>query len=111
MAITANIGIPIISLIAGDNTVLNPAAPVVRDGIQTATIYNTTGANITVDFYESPDLTSASGDLFSTNGIAANSSIQVSEIEGQGFEAGQNLIAVASAIGCNLKVTVTETTT
>jgi len=111
MAITANIGIPVINLAAGDNTVLNPTAPIVRDGTQTVTIYNTTGGAIGVDFYESPNLTSASGSLFSSNSIAATSSLQITEIEGQGFEVGQNLIAVAAAPGCNLKLTVTRTTT
>ncbi len=111
MAITANIGIPVINLVGGDNTVLNPTAPTVRDGTQTVTIYNTTGADILVEFYESPDLTSASGSLFSSNNVAAASSLQITEVEGQGFEVGQNLIAVAGAVGCNLKLTVTRTTT
>jgi len=111
MAITANIGIPVINLAAGDNTVLNPTAPTVRDGTQTVTIYNTTGGAIDVSFYESPDLTSASGDLFSTNSVPANGSLQIAEVEGQGFEVGQNLIAVPTGAGCNLKLTVTRTTT
>lgn len=110
MAITANIGIPIISLAVGDNTALNPVAPTVRDGTQTVTIANTAGVAIDVDFYESPDLTSASGELISTYIVDANSSLEATEVEGTGFEVGQNLIANASAIGCNLKITVTRTT-
>ncbi len=109
MTITANVGIPILSLSLGDNTVLNPVDPIIRAGTQTVTVYNTTGAPIDVDFYESPDLTSASGNLFSTNTIVSNSSLEVVEVEGQGFEQGQNLIAVPTAIGCNLKLTVTTT--
>ncbi len=111
MAIAANVGLPIININAGDNTILNPSGSTVRDGVQTATIYNTTGAAIDVSFYQSPNLTSASGDLFSINSVPANGSLQVTEVEGQGFEVGQNLIAVASLVGCNLKLTVTRTTT
>ena len=110
MAITANIGIPVISLAASDNTALNPSGSTVREGTQTVTLANTTGGAIDVDFYESPDLTSASGDLISTYNVGANASVEAVEVEGTGFEVGQNLIVVASAIGCNLKITVTRTT-
>ena len=111
MAITANVGIGVISLAAADNTVLEQAGSIVRQGIQNSVVYNSTGAPIQLDFYESPDLTSASGVLFSSNSIAANTSQSISELIGQGFEVGQNLIAVAGAVGMELKVTVTRTTT
>jgi len=112
MTITVNVGQAVIDIPATtDTTVLNPVAPSIREGIQGASLHNTTGATIDVDFYESPDLTIASGILIAEYPtLAANGSIDVGEIIGQGYEVGQNIIVFASAIGTNIKITKTVTT-
>lgn len=109
--ITVNIGLPVFTLPAADQVILQPLAPVLREAIQNAIAYNTTGGALTLDFYESPDATSASGVLFSKTSIPANSSVLISDIVSQGFDVGQNLIAVASGAGLEFKVTITRTET
>lgn len=108
--ITANIGLDALGLALGDNTIINLTGSSLREGVQQAIAYNDTGAPITLSFYESPDLTSASGLLVWSQDIPANDDAIISGIVGQGFEQGQNLIASVSAVGLNLKLTVTRTT-
>jgi hypothetical protein len=109
MTITVNIGQSLIDITTSDTVIINPVGPVIREGIQGASIHNTTGAPIDVELYESPNLTSASGSLVAEYPVSANSSQDVGEIIGQGYEVGQNIIAVAASAGLNIKITKTVT--
>jgi hypothetical protein len=108
--ITANIGLAATSLTTGDTALINLSGSDLREGVQNAIATNTTGAAITVSLYESPDATSASGVLIWSQDIPANDDAIITGVVGQGFEQGQNLIATASAVGVNVKLTVTRTT-
>ena len=110
MAVKGRVGLPIIDVLAADTTVLQPASPNTRVAVSAFSLYNDTAGNVTVDIYESPDLTSASGEKVAQYVVAANSSEDVIECIGQGYAINQNLIAVGDLVGVNAKVTVTEYT-
>lgn len=110
MAIKSNVGIPVDDIGTTDTTIYEPAAPNDRVAFTALSVYNTSGATRTVTFYESPDLTSASGTEIASYDIAADDSADIIEIIGQGYEVGENIIAVADAAGCNFRGTITEYT-
>lgn len=109
--ITANIGLPALGLTTSDTALINLSGSTLREGVQNAVVTNTTGSPITVSLYESPDATSASGLLIWSESVPANDDAIITGVVGQGFEQGQNLIATASAVGVNIKLTVTRTIT
>ena len=110
MAIKGRVGLGVTDIIAGDTSVLIPADPNSRVAVVAFSLYNTTGANVTVDLFESPDTTSAAGKQIATYDIAADSSELVVECIGQGYELNENIIAVGSAVGVNARITQTEYT-
>jgi hypothetical protein len=110
MAIAGNKNRALISILAGDTTILNTTG-FDRLAVKALTVYNNTGGSRTITFYESPNLTSASGTIIAVYTISANSGTVIKEIERHSFGANQNIIAVGSATGVTAKITVTEYTT
>lgn len=108
MAIKSNVGIPLVSIAVTDTTLLNPVAPVERIAVTACSLHNTTAAAITVTLWESPDLTSASGDEIAVYAIGGDESVDVEEIIGQGYAVGRNIIAQGSGVGVVAVSTVTQ---
>jgi hypothetical protein len=109
MAIRGNVGLAPISVIAGDTIILEPVSgDIERVAVSGFSLHNTFAGNITVTVYESPDLTSASGISVAKYVLAQDESVDVNECIGQGYV--RNIIAVASGVGVNAKVSYTEYT-
>lgn len=115
MAIRANIGLATTDLaaVSTDTVVFNQAS---RCSITGASLHNTLSAgDREVFFYESPNLTSASGKRIGVYTVAPGARTDVSSIIGQGYNSDQNIIAVqqtgASALGdLNIKISYIEYT-
>jgi hypothetical protein len=108
VAIKSNIGIPLVSILTTDTTLLNPTAPVQRIAITAANLHNTDALSRTVTIYESPNLTSASGKEVAVYAIGPAASVDIEEIIGQGYAVGRNIIAKASGTGVVAVSTVTQ---
>lgn len=109
MAIRGNIGSAPIPIIAGDTTILQPVSgSVERVAVSGFSLHSNAVGVITVTIYESPDLTSASGTAIAYYSLAQNESVDVNECIGQGYT--QNIIAVASGVGVNAKISYTSYT-
>lgn len=106
MAIQANKDLGLIEVATSDTTLATVGASFERLDVTACVLHNPTGAAVTVTLYESPDLTSASGQQVAAYTVAAGESEQVFEVLGQGYET-TNLIATASAAGTYAKVTAT----
>lgn len=91
MSIKGNIGQGVVDLDTTDIVVLNFSS---RVAVTSLSIYNGAGAARVVDFYESPNLTSASGKKIATHSLDSAASADVDEIIGQGYSSSQNIIAV-----------------
>lgn len=107
MAIFGNFGLEVVSVAAADTTLVsNSALPdTERYAVSAMNVHNTTSTTKTISVYESPNLTSASGERVAQIKIPANSSKDIDQVIGQGYE-NLNIIAVADAIGLNVKTTV-----
>lgn len=110
MAIKGNVGVSSQDILAGDTLVVDVVAPIERIAITAASLFNDTGAAVTVELFESPDATSASGDQIEEIAVPANSSVIVDSLLGQGYASTQNIVAVGSAVGVNFSYTRTEYT-
>lgn len=108
MAIKSNVGIPLVSILTTDTTLLNPVAPVERIAVTASSLHNTNASARTVTVYESPNLTSASGTEIAVYDIGGFASVDIEEIIGQGYAVGRNIIAKASATGVVAVSTVTQ---
>lgn len=108
MAIKSNVGIPLVSIAVTDTTLLNPLAPIERIAVTACVLHNTNAAARTVTLWESPNLTSASGNRIAVYSIGPNESADIEEIIGQGYSVGRNIIAQASGVGVNVVSTVTQ---
>jgi hypothetical protein len=108
MTIKSNVGLGNIDILAADTSIIVPASPVERLVVVSLIVHNDAGATRTVEFYLSPDLTTASGDRIAYYSIADNESRHITEVIGQGLEVGENIIAIASATGLNAWPTVTN---
>ncbi len=111
MGIKGNVGIGVIQIGTIDTTLLDPDYGTrVRAAVTGAYLHNSSGVTIIVEIFESPDLTSASGERIDYYSIDANESADISSIIGQGFSSTQNIIAIADVAGVNAKLTVDEYT-
>lgn len=109
MAVTASKSLGLVNLLASDNVLIQALVGIDRQVIGSFVVHNTTVGVLQLDLYVSPDLTSASGDIiYSSATIPANSQTNISELIGQSFPSGLNLIAVPSAIGINSLITVNQ---
>lgn len=109
MAIRGNISVAPIPIAAGDTTIIQPVtATVQRIALSGFSLHNNAVGTITVTIYESPDFTSASGVAVAYYSLAQNESADVNECIGQGYT--QNIIAVASGVGVNAKISYTTYT-
>lgn len=108
MTIKGNVGLGVVDIGTSDTVILNVASITGADrvSISAASLHNTTASSVTVTIYESPDLTSASGDQIAIISIAPVYEEDINGIIGQGYE-NTNLIAVASAAGVNVRTSVT----
>lgn len=106
MAIKAKNTTGVKSILAADTTIYTVQVDE-RVGVEAINIHNTTAADITVNFFISPDLTSASGDRVGSVILSANDEEDVNSIVGQGYIDGDNIIAVADAVGVNCAMTYT----
>jgi hypothetical protein len=107
MAVQRNLGTNPIAVAAVDTTLLTAAGTNNRHVTGSLLAYNSTGAGITVSVYDSPDLTSASGTLISTEIVPANGSMVFTDLVSVGFADDRNIIAVASGAGVDAKLTYT----
>lgn len=106
MAIRGNISKPTINVLAADTVILEPVSgSVERIAVSGFSLVNTSVGGLTITIYESPNLTSASGKIIAYYSLASNESADVNECIGQGFT--QNIIAVASGLGINAKISYT----
>ncbi len=104
MAIKSNVDFGLVNLSTiGDNTVINSTSRGDRYAVSASSLYNTTGASINIEFYESTDLTSGNGILIEVYDIAGGERLDVASIIGQGYT--DNIIAVPNGAGCNIKCT------
>lgn len=117
MAIKSGISPDVIDLAAAaSDTTLLAEALNTRFAVTSLSIFNTTASTqLAVDFYESPDGTSAAGKKFASYILEGNTSIDVVEVIGQGFAQGQNLIGRQTTGGAtagqlNAKITYTSYT-
>ena len=108
MAIFGNIDLGVTDLLTTDTAVIDIASipDTQRYAITGLSIHNTGLASISVEIFDSPDLTSAAGKRIAKYDVAADSSESVVELIGQGGK--QNIIAVASALGLNTKTSITK---
>lgn len=109
MTIRGNIGSSPIDILATDTTILDPiSGSVERVSVSGFSLHSTAVGTVTVTIYESPDLTSASGTAVAYYSLSQNESVDVNECIGQGYT--QNIIAVASGVGVNAKISYTTYT-
>ena len=95
MAVFSNQSVAPIDLAASatDTVLIAAVATTSRLAINAFSLFNTTASTtITVDLYQSPDATSASGKKIATYTFDGSTSVQVIELIGQGLSAGQNII-------------------
>ena len=110
MTIKGNVDGGVIDVLASDTVIVEPGslAAVERIAVSGLSLHNTAVGTVIVKLYQSPDLTSASGDRLAYYSIAPNESADITELMGQGFLT--NIIAVGDAIGVNAKVSYTTYT-
>jgi len=108
MSVRTNIGDGVVNVLAGDTTLFSPGA-IDRYQVGSCNVHNTTGADIVVTVYVSPDLTSANGDIVFNDLVPAGKDIDINSIVGHGYVA-DNIIIVGAAIGLNAQLTRTEYT-
>lgn len=110
MAIRGNVDGGVINVLASDTVIVEPSslAAVERIAVSGLSLHNTAVATVIVQLYQSPDLTSASGDRLAYYSLAPDESADVTELIGQGFV--ENIIAVGDAAGVNAKVSYTTYT-
>ncbi len=108
MAIIGNVGVGLKQIGIADTVVYELAAPVERYSITECSVYNTSGADIDLEAYLSPNLTTASGNIVSKITIPSNENMFVDALLGVGTSL--NVIAKASAVGLNLTLTKTHYT-
>ena len=108
MAIQANLSSGVQDVGISDTAILNPTS--VRFAVTAAVLTNTADAARTVEIYESPDQTSASGELVATLVLDALEALPIEEVIGQSYNVGENLVAVASnGSGGDVKARLTYT--
>jgi hypothetical protein len=110
MTIKGNVDGGVINVLASDTVIVEPSSlpAVERIAVSGLSLHNTAVGTVIVELYQSPDLTSASGDRLAYYSIAPNESADITELMGQGFLT--NIIAVGDAIGVNAKVSYTTYT-
>lgn len=89
MSIKGNIGQPALDLATADTVVLDFTD---RVSVTALSLFNKSGASRVVKFFESPNLTSASGKQVAVYTLATMASVDVAEIIGQGYAAAQNIV-------------------
>jgi hypothetical protein len=102
MAIRSDIDFGLIAVGTSDTTVIQLPFGVERVGVTAASVHNTTGANRVLTLWESPNLTSASGSVIAEYTVLPDSSVDIQEVLGQGYE-NTNIIAQASSAGLNFR--------
>jgi len=107
MAIKGNVGSGVIPILTTDTVVRVQQSGIDRYHVSSLNVFNDSGVSVTVSFYISPDLTSASGDKVSEEVIGSKSEIDINAIIGQGYS-NLNIVAVASLVGLVTSVTSTE---
>lgn len=108
MTIRGNLQLGTVDIGTTDTVLIQTLAPLTRQAITAFTLHETAAAAVSVSFYSSPDLTSASGDRIAVIALAADETLIVSELIDQSFPVGFNLIAVADVVGSNCTITVAE---
>jgi hypothetical protein len=109
MAIRSDIDFGLIPVGTSDTAVIQLPFGVERIGVTAASVHNTAGANRVLTLWESQNLTSASGTVVAVYTVPANSSVDIQEVLGQGYE-NTNIIAQGSSAGLNFRSTGTTYT-
>lgn len=107
MAIKSNVSLGAQDVGTGDTTLILPESGK-RVAITAAGVKNTTAGTIIIDYYSSPDATSASGTKIGESKLSANGEDQPLNIIGRGFSDAEYLIGVADVAGANISITATE---
>lgn len=89
MSIKGNIGQPALDLATADTAVLNFTDRVAATALS---LFNKSAGSRVVTFFESPNLTSASGKQIAVYTLATMTSVDVTEVIGQGYTAAQNIV-------------------
>lgn len=105
MPIKSGVGTGVISVLAADTTILDTTDRVL---ITASSCHNTNAAGVTVTFYISPNLTSASGKVVDKVVLATNETKDVSGIIAEGYVAAENIIAVGTLTGVNCTTTFVQ---
>jgi biotin-(acetyl-CoA carboxylase) ligase len=102
MAIKSGLSEGVKSLLVQDNVI-----SLVENRIMVTALnsYNTSANDITIDFYISPDDTSASGKKVATVIVETGKDKDTSAIIGEGYNVDDRIIAVPTATGINLTLT------
>lgn len=109
MPILNNVSLGPQAIGTGD-TVLIAEAAGTRVAIKAASIQETASNPVNIDFYSSPDGTSASGTLIGKVALASDGEDQPLFLVGRGFSDNENLIGKADVAGASISLTITQYT-
>ncbi|MCK4820145.1 hypothetical protein KA005_30550 [bacterium] len=107
MSIKVKNSIGVIPVLVADNLLLTVVGKV---GIEALNCHNTGTTDVTLTFYISPDLTSASGKKVSKIILPGGEDQDINAIIGQGYSVGDNIIIVADAVNVNCSMSYTQFT-
>jgi len=107
MAIKGNVGSGPIDVLTSDTVIYSPGG-IDRYHVTALNIHNTS-ASTAIEFFISPNATSASGDRVDFTSIGENLELDINAIVGQGY-ANLYIIAKAAAAGVKASITVTQYT-
>lgn len=107
MTITAKNSTGIIEVLTTDTVIIETPSKV---GIEAFSAHNTTGSDVTVEFFISNNNTSELTERVCNYTIKANEQLDINAIIGQGYNSNLWILAKASAVGINCYLTYTEFT-
>ena len=110
MGIKSNLSIGPVPLAASSTDTPIHAPGAFRTAVTAATLTNNAAINVAVGIYESPNATSASGELLETVTMGPGEEKDIASIIGQGFEASQQIVALVTTAGVNLGDVISKLT-
>lgn len=103
--IKTGLGTGVIAVLAADTTILDITDRVTMSG---CVLHNTNTVQVVITCYISPDLTSASGKVVDKITMAADDTLDVGGIIGNGYASPDNIIFVGDLTGVNATTTYTQ---
>jgi len=95
----------VVAVLASDTVIHTVTGKI---GVEAFNVFNTAASDVLLNFYISPDDTSANGDLVDSFAVAPGEEIDVNSIVGQGYLDGTRIIMVADIVGVNASFTYTQ---